>query len=128
MAEFGENSGSSPSNSGDTTTVPSDETAGKTQCEGSVLNGDCGIMPDMVVSGFVFLPDSQGQETANNTSLALDAKSGIPRRSSIIKVYRMYSFAYNRMRRMLSLYLSNLNVQQFQLDDMVLLETKLFNK
>ena len=64
-----------------------DETTGKTQCEGSVLNGDCGITTDMVVSGLIFHPDSQEQETANNTSLALDAKSGIPLRSSIIKVY-----------------------------------------
>lgn len=88
MAEFGEIDGSSPSNTGDSVALPSDKTDGKTQCEVSVFNGDCGIPADMVGSQSVAvtLPDSPGLETANNSSVGLDSKSGIPRRSSIIKV------------------------------------------
>ncbi|XP_029593178.1 inactive phospholipase C-like protein 2 [Salmo trutta] len=87
MAEFGEIDGSSPSNTGDSVALPSDKTDGKTQCEVSVFNGDCGIPADMVGSQSVAvtLPDSPGLETANNSSVGLDSKSGIPRRSSIIK-------------------------------------------
>lgn len=85
MAEFGEDGSLPPLNLGDTT-VPSDEAAGKTHCEVSVLNGNCGISENMVGSGSLVAPGSQaGAETAN-TSVGLDAKSEIPRRSSIIKV------------------------------------------
>lgn len=85
MAELGENGSLPPLNFGDTA-VPSDEAAGKTHCEVSVLNGDCGISENMVGTGSLVAPGSQaGVETAN-TSVGLDAKSEIPRRSSIIKV------------------------------------------
>ncbi|XP_033496723.2 inactive phospholipase C-like protein 2 [Epinephelus lanceolatus] len=84
MAEFGEDGSLPPLNLGDTA-VPSDEAAGKTHCEVSVLNGDCGISENMVGSGSLVAPGSQaGVETAN-TSVGLDGKSEIPRRSSIIK-------------------------------------------
>lgn len=79
MAEFGEDGSLPPLNLGDTT-VPSDEAAGKTHCEVSVLNGNCGISENMVGSG------SQAGVESANTSVGLDAKSEIPRRSSIIKV------------------------------------------
>lgn len=81
MAEFAENCGLSSSALGEKATMPSDETDGKGQCEVSVSNGDCGLPSDMVVSA---IPDSEGLETANTS--VLDAKSGIPRRTSIIKV------------------------------------------
>lgn len=85
MAEFGEDGSLPPLNLGDTT-VPSDEAAGKTHCEVSLLNGNCGISEDMVGSGSLIAPGCQaGVETAN-TSVGLDGKSEIPRRSSIIKV------------------------------------------
>lgn len=85
MAEFGEDGSLPPLNLGDTT-VPSDEAAGKTQCEVSLLNGNCGISEDMVGSGSLIAPGCQaGVETAN-TSVGLEGKSEIPRRSSIIKV------------------------------------------
>lgn len=97
MAEFGEDGSLPPANLEDTA-VPSDEAAGKTHCEVSVLNGDCGILENMVGSGSLVAPGSQaGVETANN-SVGLDAKSEIPRRSSIIKVnteikvYILFSF------------------------------------
>lgn len=86
MAEFGENASLSPSNPDDTF-VPSDEATGKTHCEVSVLNGDCGISANMVGSGALATPGSQAElETANTSVVGLDAKAGIPRRSSIIKV------------------------------------------
>ncbi|KAE8289209.1 Inactive phospholipase C-like protein 2 [Larimichthys crocea] len=87
MAEFGDDGSLPPLNLEDTT-VPSDGAAGKTHCEEvSVLNGDCGISENMVGSGSIVPPGSQdGMETsANNTSVGLDGKSEIPRRSSIIK-------------------------------------------
>lgn len=85
MAEFGKD-GSLPPLSLEDTAVPSDEAAGKTHCEVSVLNGDCGISENMVGSGSVVAPGSQaGVETAN-TSAGVDGKNEIPRRSSIIKV------------------------------------------
>lgn len=85
MAELREDGSLPPLNLGDTA-VPSDEAAGKTHCEVSVLNGDCGISENMVGTGSLVAPGSQaGVETAN-TSVGLDAKSEIPRRSSIIKV------------------------------------------
>ncbi|KAK5862091.1 hypothetical protein PBY51_017521 [Eleginops maclovinus] len=84
MAEFGEDGRLPPLNLEDTA-VPSDEAAGKTHCEVSVLNGDCGISENMVGSGSIVAPGNQAGETAN-TSVGLDGKSEIPRRSSIIKV------------------------------------------
>lgn len=96
MAEFGEIDGSSPSNTGDSVALPSDKTDGKTQCEVSVFNGDCGIPADMV--GSETLPDSPGLETANNSSVGLDSKSGIPRRSSIIKVKHICMQIYTDLR------------------------------
>ncbi|XP_041964406.1 inactive phospholipase C-like protein 2 [Alosa sapidissima] len=80
MAEFTENGGLTSSALGEKATVPSDETDGKGQCEVSVSNGECGLPSDMVASA---IPDSEGLETANTSML--DAKSGIPRRTSIIK-------------------------------------------
>lgn len=77
MAELGEDGRRPPVNFGHTP-VPSDEAAGKTHCEVSVLNGDCGISENMMCSG-------SSVENAN-TSGGPDAKSDIPRRSSIIKV------------------------------------------
>lgn len=85
MAEFGEDDSLPPLNLGDTA-VPSDEAADKTHCEVSVLNGDCGISENMVGSGSLVAPGSQAGVEAANTSVGLDAKSEIPRRSSIIKV------------------------------------------
>ncbi len=85
MAEFGEDGSLSPLNLGDTA-VPSDEAAGKTHCEVSVLNGDCGISENMVGSGSLVAPGSQAGLESANSSVGLDAKSEIPRRSSIIKV------------------------------------------
>ena len=84
MAEFGEDGCLPPLNLEDTA-VPSDEAAGKTHCEVSVLNGDCGISENMVGSGSIVAPGNQTGESAN-TSVGLDGKSEIPRRSSIIKV------------------------------------------
>lgn len=85
MAEFREDGSLPPLNRGDTA-VSSDDTAGKTHCEVSVLNGDCGILENMVGSGAFVAPCSQGVVESDNTSVELDAKSEIPRRSSIIKV------------------------------------------
>ncbi|CAL8247669.1 unnamed protein product [Lota lota] len=85
MAEFGENDRELPPSSTGDTPVPSDELAGKTHCEVSVLNGDCGISANMVGSGSTAVPGSQAGLDAANTSVGMDAKSGIPRRSSIIK-------------------------------------------
>ena len=87
MAESGENDrGLPPSSTGDPP-VPGDEgTAGKTHCEASFSNGDCGISANMVGSGSIAVPGSQAGLDAANTSVGMDAKSGIPRRSSIIKV------------------------------------------
>lgn len=86
MAEFGEDgSRLPPLNLGDTA-VPSDEAAGKTHCEVSVLNGDCGISENMVGSGSHVAPGSQAGVESANTSVVSDAKNEIPRRSSIIKV------------------------------------------
>ncbi|MEQ2287982.1 hypothetical protein AMECASPLE_018373 [Ameca splendens] len=85
MAEFGEDRRLPPVNFGHAT-VPSDEAAGKTHCEVSVLNGDCGISENMMCSDSPLRPGSQtGAENAN-TTVGPDAKSDIPRRSSIIKV------------------------------------------
>lgn len=85
MAEFGNDGSLPPLNLGDTA-VPSDEAADKTHCEVSFLNGDCGISQNMVGSGSHVAPGSQAGVEAANTSVGLDAKSEIPRRSSIIKV------------------------------------------
>lgn len=89
MAEFGEDGCSLPPvHVGGTAAVPSDEAAGKTHCEGSVLNGDCGINENMVGSGSHGAPGCQaGVDTAG-----VDAKSEIPRRSSIIKVKFIHSY------------------------------------
>ncbi|KAJ3597728.1 hypothetical protein NHX12_001245 [Muraenolepis orangiensis] len=104
MAECGEHDRGElpPSSTGETPPVPGDKgAAGKTHCEAaaaSVLNGDCGIQAaaTMVIgsgSGSISVPGSQaglGEEvttTGDDTtsSAGMDAKSGIPRRSSIIK-------------------------------------------
>lgn len=94
MAEFGENGSLPPLNLGDTA-VPSDEAAGKTHCEVSVLNGDCGISDNnMVGSGSIVAPGSQTGVETGNTSVGLDGKSEIPRRSSIIKVNTQVSVSF----------------------------------
>lgn len=85
MAEFGEDGSLPPLNRGDTT-VAGDEAAGKTHCEVSLLNGNCGISEDMVGSGSLIAPGCQAEVETANTSVGLDGKSEIPRRSSIIKV------------------------------------------
>lgn len=85
MAECGEDGSLPPLNPGDAA-VPSDEATGKTRCEVSVLNGECGISENMVGSGTVDAPGGQAEVDTANTSVGLDAKSDIPRRSSIIKV------------------------------------------
>lgn len=85
MAEF-EEDGSLPPLNPEDTAVPSDNAAGKTHCEVSVLNGDCGISENMVGSGSLVAPGSQTGVDNANTSAGLDTKSEIPRRSSIIKV------------------------------------------
>ncbi|KAM3872998.1 cysteine-rich venom protein pseudecin [Diretmus argenteus] len=73
MAEFGEDDSLLPPlNTGD---AADEAAAGKTQCEVSVWNGNCGIAATMV---------GPGPHEAANTS----SKCGIPRRSSIIKVER----------------------------------------
>lgn len=93
MAEFGEDDGggggSPPLHLGDPA-VPGDEAAaaGKTHCEVSVLNGDCGMSANAVGSGSLVSPGSQAGVDVANTSVGSDAKSEIPRRSSIIKVKR----------------------------------------
>jgi len=98
MAEFGVNDNRElprprppppphPSSTGGDTPVAGDEGAGET-----VLNGDCrGISANMVGSGSVAVPATStgsqaGLEAAANTSDGMEGKSGIPRRSSIIKV------------------------------------------
>lgn len=85
MAELEEDGRLPPAHFGHTA-VPSDEAAGKTHCEVSVLNGDCGISENMMCSGSPLTPGSQTGVEAANTSVGPDAKSDIPRRSSIIKV------------------------------------------
>ncbi|XP_028835759.1 inactive phospholipase C-like protein 2 isoform X2 [Denticeps clupeoides] len=71
MAEFegGGSGGSSPS-PGEKAAVHGDARDGEDHREVSVSNGDCGLPPDMV------LPDDEGLE---------GAKTGLPRRTSIIK-------------------------------------------
>ena len=85
MAEFGEDGSLPPLNLGDTA-VPGDEAAGKTHCEVSVLNGDCGISEKMVGSRSLVSPGSQTEVENTNSPVGEDTKSEIPRRSSIIKV------------------------------------------
>lgn len=75
MAESGEN-GSLPPVSAGGTAVTSDEAGGNTQCQVSLLNGDCEIPENT--------PGSQVVVEPANTSG--DARSELPRRSSIIKV------------------------------------------
>lgn len=53
--------------------MPGDDAAGKASCDGSVVNGDCGIS-DVTVG------------SAEPAAVRLDVKPEIPRRSSIIKV------------------------------------------
>lgn len=85
MAEFGEDGSLSQLNFGDRT-MPSDDAAGRTHCEVSVLNGSCGISESIAGSGSFMAPGSQVGVTTANTSVGLDAKAELPRRSSIIKV------------------------------------------
>ncbi|KAJ8290662.1 hypothetical protein GJAV_G00016050 [Gymnothorax javanicus] len=88
MAELGENSRlSSPANVNYTENkwaLTGDETEEEIQCKESVSNGDCGV-PATIGSDSLNKHDSLGLETVNITSAGLDAKSEIPRRSSIIK-------------------------------------------
>uniref|UniRef100_A0A3B4DH54 Phosphoinositide phospholipase C n=1 Tax=Pygocentrus nattereri TaxID=42514 RepID=A0A3B4DH54_PYGNA len=78
MAEFTENCGLLSPTAGE----KAGEEDGKTQREVSVSNGDCGgLSADVVGSAGA---DRQGLEAAT-TSVVLDPKSGIPRRTSIIK-------------------------------------------
>ncbi|CAB1438958.1 unnamed protein product [Pleuronectes platessa] len=83
MAEFGEDGRLPPLHLGDSA-VPLDEAAaaGKTHCEVSILNGDCGISDNMVGSPGAC---QAGLEAANTSVGPADAKHEIPRRSSIIK-------------------------------------------
>lgn len=85
MAECGEDGSLPPLNLGDTA-VPSDEDTGKTHCEVSVLNGECGMSENMVGSGSIVAPGNEAGVDTANTSVGLDGKSDLPRRSSIIKV------------------------------------------
>lgn len=84
MAEFGEDGDPPPLHPGDAD-VPG---AGKASCEGSVLNGDCGISDNMVCSGSLAAAAAGGQAagSAADAFAGSDAKCEIPRRSSIIKV------------------------------------------
>ncbi|XP_036395418.1 inactive phospholipase C-like protein 2 [Megalops cyprinoides] len=84
MAELGESGGVTSPTTGEKLAVPGDETDEETQCKESVSNGDCGV-PAMVGSESPTNPDIPGLETANSTSVGVDTKSGIPRRTSIIK-------------------------------------------
>uniref|UniRef100_A0AAQ4PR86 Phosphoinositide phospholipase C n=1 Tax=Gasterosteus aculeatus aculeatus TaxID=481459 RepID=A0AAQ4PR86_GASAC len=84
MAEFGEDGDPPPLHPGDAD-VPG---AGKASCEGSVLNGDCGISDNMVGSGSLAAAAAAGGQAAGSAADAFagpDAKCEIPRRSSIIK-------------------------------------------
>ncbi|XP_017288820.1 inactive phospholipase C-like protein 2 [Kryptolebias marmoratus] len=84
MAEFGEDEKLPPLNHFGGSAEPSDEAAGKTHCEASVLNGDCSVPENtMVGSGSLVTPG--GQAGAENASVGPDSKADIPRRSSIIK-------------------------------------------
>ncbi|KAF0021353.1 hypothetical protein F2P81_026394 [Scophthalmus maximus] len=75
MAEFGEDGSLPPSTLGD-----------KAHCEVSFSNGDCGLSDNMVGSGSLVAPGGQaGVESANASVGPVDARSDIPRRSSIIK-------------------------------------------
>lgn len=85
MAECGEDGSLPPLNLGDAA-VPSDEVAGKTHCEVSVSNGNCGISENMVGSGSFVAPGNQDGVENADAAVGLDAKSELPRRSSIIKV------------------------------------------
>lgn len=85
MAECGEDGSLPPLNLGDTA-VPRDEANGKTHCEVAMVNGECGISENMVGSEAIVAPASQAGVDTANTSIGLDAKSELPRRSSIIKV------------------------------------------
>lgn len=86
MAEFGEDDRLPPVNHSGDSAEPSDEAADKTRGEAvSVLNGDCGTPEDIMVgSGSLGTPGSRAG--VENASVGPDAKSEIPRRSSIIKV------------------------------------------
>ncbi|KAG9345185.1 hypothetical protein JZ751_009728 [Albula glossodonta] len=84
MAEFGENGGVSSTVTEKKLAGIVDETEDEAQCKESVSNGDCGV-PAMVGPESPTKSDSPGLETANSTSVGLDPKAGIPRRSSIIK-------------------------------------------
>lgn len=76
MAEFvAENCGVSSANGGGKSAHPGDEAGGGDGCEVSVSNGDCGTCGT----------DNPGLETAMQ-SVVLDGKTGIPRKTSIIKV------------------------------------------
>ncbi|AWP15657.1 putative inactive phospholipase C-like protein 2 [Scophthalmus maximus] len=76
MAEFGEDGSLPPSTLGD-----------KAHCEVSFANGDCGLSDNMVGSGSLVAPGGQaGVESANASVGPVDARSDIPRRSSIIKM------------------------------------------
>lgn len=65
MAENGENDG--------VPAVAGDEAGGRTQCQAPLLNGDCGVS------------ENTPADPANNNTSSVDAKSDLPRRSSIIK-------------------------------------------
>lgn len=85
MAEFVEDGRlpPTPDHSGGSA-EPSDQAAGKTPCEASVLNGDCGTPEDIMVdTPEDIMVDTPGSHDA---SLEPDAKCELPRRSSIIKV------------------------------------------
>ncbi|XP_024114362.1 inactive phospholipase C-like protein 2 [Oryzias melastigma] len=71
MAESGERASLPPLGLGEAA-VPGDDAAGKASCDGSVVNGDCGIS-DVTVG------------SAEPAAVRLDVKPEIPRRSSIIK-------------------------------------------
>lgn len=78
MAEFTENCGLLSPTAGD----QAGEEDGKSQREVAVSNGDCGGLPDPSSGPGT---DKQALEAAP-TSVVSDPKSGLPRKTSIIKV------------------------------------------
>lgn len=87
MAEFGLDGSLSPVNLGDAT-MPSEEAAGRTPCEASVLNGECACVraESVLASGSPITSGDQAGVETSSTSVCLEGRPEMPRRSSIIKV------------------------------------------
>ncbi len=84
MAEFAaENCGVSSPSAGGKSAQPGDDADGRAASEVSVSNGNCGPCA----------PENQGLETAN-ASVVLDGKTGIQRKTSIIKVKTINASAF----------------------------------